>query len=52
MGGNVAEMSMNQGVALGGSWMHDTAFTRIDTFLTYKKPESWLGFRVIASKRN
>lgn len=47
--GNVAEMTTEQGLALGGSWQHELAASLPDQSLSYEGPNSWLGFRNVAS---
>lgn len=45
--GNVAEMVQEEGIAKGGSWMHEAAACRVESQLEYDKPTSWLGFRFV-----
>ena len=49
--GNVAEMTNEQGLALGGSWYHALEASLPDQQLHYKQASSWLGFRNVASWR-
>lgn len=45
--GNVAEMTAQEGVAVGGSWAEPLSDVMNDA-IQYTKPESWLGFRCTA----
>ena len=49
--GNVAEMVDEDGVAKGGSWVHELADCKIESRQFYTKPTSWLGFRCVAEVR-
>ncbi|OFY13768.1 MAG: hypothetical protein A2X02_00590 [Bacteroidetes bacterium GWF2_29_10] len=45
--GNVAEMTNEKGIAMGGSWAHDCSYCSPDKVIKYDKPEPWLGFRLV-----
>ncbi|TXB65835.1 SUMF1/EgtB/PvdOfamily nonheme iron enzyme [Vicingus serpentipes] len=45
--GNVAEMTQEEGVAKGGSWIHTEEEANLELEISYTKPESWLGFRCV-----
>lgn len=45
--GNVAEMLEDEGVSKGGSWQHTAAEAKLETNISYKAPQSWLGFRCV-----
>jgi formylglycine-generating enzyme required for sulfatase activity len=45
--GNVAEMVAEKGICKGGSWRHRLEECRAGKDITYRKPESWLGFRCV-----
>jgi formylglycine-generating enzyme required for sulfatase activity len=45
--GNVAEMTNEEGVAKGGSWMHTQKEISVESDFIYTAPESWLGFRCV-----
>jgi formylglycine-generating enzyme required for sulfatase activity len=45
--GNVSEMTSEEGVSVGGSYLNYGAECFPDKIITYKKPEPWLGFRCI-----
>ena len=44
---NVAEMTSEKGVAMGGSWALANEGNRFDRKFNYAVPESWLGFRCL-----
>lgn len=44
---NVAEMTDEKGVAMGGSWQKGNEANRFDQQFSYEAPEAWLGFRCI-----
>lgn len=44
--GNVAEMSQ-KGIAKGCRWMDNMDICAIENYLSYTKPEIWLGFRCV-----
>lgn len=44
---NVAEMTAEEGIAMGGSWQAPNADNRFDLKFNYDAPEAWLGFRCI-----
>ncbi|MFN8343340.1 MAG: SUMF1/EgtB/PvdO family nonheme iron enzyme [Cyclobacteriaceae bacterium] len=44
--GNVAEMTLEKGTAVGGSWNHTPEESTMRSVNTYTKPESFVGFRV------
>lgn len=46
--GNVAEMTNQQGLAKGGSWISNPNEIDIERDITYTKPTAWLGFRCVA----
>jgi len=46
--GNVAEMTMEEGVAKGGAFIHFEKDIDINTKIPYEKPTNWLGFRCVA----
>jgi formylglycine-generating enzyme required for sulfatase activity len=46
--GNVAEMTSEEGIAIGGSYLNPIEECQISSTQKYKKPEIWLGFRVAA----
>ena len=45
--GNVAEMTNEEGVAKGGSWVQLESEVSIDKDFEYKNPENWIGFRCL-----
>ncbi|MGB0888036.1 MAG: SUMF1/EgtB/PvdO family nonheme iron enzyme [Vicingaceae bacterium] len=45
--GNVAEMTLEKGIAKGGSWVHTKEETTIEKDFKYTSPQSWLGFRCV-----
>lgn len=45
--GNVAEMTLTEGVAKGGSFMHTPDEARISQSQTYTDASKWLGFRCV-----
>lgn len=45
--GNVAEMTDQEGVAKGGSWVQLEEEVTITKVFEYKKPTNWVGFRCI-----
>lgn len=47
LGGNVAEMTITEGISMGGSWNHGEESLRIEQKLTYNEPQAWLGFRYV-----
>jgi formylglycine-generating enzyme required for sulfatase activity len=47
--GNVAEMTLDEGVAKGGSFYHSINESKIRDEIKYDKPEAWLGFRNVCS---
>ena len=44
---NVAEMTAEEGVAMGGSWHAANTAKKWDKQFSYDQPEAWLGFRCI-----
>lgn len=44
---NVAEMTAEKGVAMGGSWQAGNDTNKFDKEFSYDSPEAWLGFRCI-----
>lgn len=50
LSGNVAEMVAEEGIAKGGSWMHESEEARIRNSLTYEGPTAWLGFRYLIQR--
>lgn len=44
---NVAEMTAEKGIAMGGSWQKENAARRFDQKFNYEGSEAWLGFRCI-----
>ena len=46
--GNVAEMTLQTGVAKGGSWAHRLEQVSVTKVNTYETPAAWLGARCIA----
>lgn len=44
---NVAEMTAEKGVAMGGSWQAGNDASKFDKQFSYESPEAWLGFRCI-----
>lgn len=49
--GNVAEMTSEKGVAVGGSCINSAAECQPGVVAKYNAPEYWLGFRVVAEFR-
>ena len=49
--GNVAEMTNEQGVCKGGSYVHSAKACSATNQLHYLNPEPWLGFRWVAEYR-
>ncbi len=49
--GNVAEMTIEEGIAKGGSWFHYLEESAIKNQITYSSPEAWLGFRCVCEIR-
>lgn len=47
MGGNVAEMVQEQGIAKGGSWYHSPAASTIVAQQSYTQPAPYVGFRIL-----
>jgi formylglycine-generating enzyme required for sulfatase activity len=47
MNGNVAEMVLEKGIAVGGSWRSGGYDVRNESFVTYKEPSPTIGFRPI-----
>jgi formylglycine-generating enzyme required for sulfatase activity len=47
--GNVAEMTDEEGVAIGGSAKHSASSCQPGVKISYEGPQWWLGFRVVAS---
>ena len=45
--GNVAEMTSEEGIAVGGSWMHLYDEDDLEKDYTYDTPAAWLGFRCV-----
>lgn len=45
--GNVSEMTGEEGVSVGGSYLHYGAECFPDKTISYTKPEPWLGFRCV-----
>jgi hypothetical protein len=45
LSGNLAEMASEEGIAYGGSWLHDEDECRISKKQTYNEPSAWLGYR-------
>ena len=52
MQGNVSEMTSEEGVAAGGNYLLTAQESRFNSKQEYKKPETWLGFRCVAEKKN
>lgn len=50
--GNVAEMTNENGIAKGGSWMHKLEDCKIKNNITYNKATNWLGFRCICEYKS
>ncbi len=48
--GNVAEMTIEKGLAKGGSWIDKSEEVQVETDFTYEKPEQWIGFRCVCEK--
>lgn len=48
--GNVAEMTIEKGLAKGGSWIHKSEEVQVETDFSYEKPENWIGFRCVCEK--
>ncbi len=46
--GNVAEMTSDDGVAKGGSWMHQPDESNVSSTFSYEGATQWLGFRCVA----
>ena len=46
--GNVAEMTMEKGIAKGGAYIHPQEEIDVKTKISYEKPTVWLGFRCVA----
>jgi formylglycine-generating enzyme required for sulfatase activity len=46
--GNVAEMTSEKGIAVGGGCVHTALECQAEAANEYSKPEFWLGFRVVA----
>jgi formylglycine-generating enzyme required for sulfatase activity len=46
--GNVAEMTNEKGIALGGSCIHSAAHCQPGAVNQYNGPQPWLGFRVVS----
>ncbi|GAB5526840.1 MAG: hypothetical protein Roseis2KO_47120 [Roseivirga sp.] len=44
---NVAEMTAEKGVAMGGSWQKGNETKRFDQKFSYEEAQAWLGFRCI-----
>lgn len=44
---NVAEMTSEEGVAMGGSWHTANEASKFDKEFSYAQPEAWLGFRCV-----
>jgi formylglycine-generating enzyme required for sulfatase activity len=49
--GNVAEMTDEKGVAVGGSCIHPPAECQANAQNAYDQPAFWLGFRIVADKQ-
>jgi hypothetical protein len=49
--GNAAEMTSLKGIAMGGSYRHYAWQSHSDQWQTYSKPEEWLGFRFIVTRK-
>lgn len=49
--GNAAEMTVTPGVAMGGSFRHYAWQSHSNQAQTYSKPEEWLGFRYVVTKK-
>lgn len=49
--GNVAEMTTEESVAKGGSYMHKARYAKSDFQLEYHHAEPWLGFRWVVEYR-
>lgn len=49
--GNVAEMTATKGVAKGGSFKTSVQDLKLDSRQLYQGPQSWLGFRCVATVR-
>ena len=45
--GNVAEMTNEEGIAKGGSWIQSKSEVSIDKKFEYKQPTNWIGFRCV-----
>jgi formylglycine-generating enzyme required for sulfatase activity len=48
--GNVAEMTLEKGIAKGGSWVHTEEEATVEKNFKYSEPHSWLGFRCVFVK--
>jgi formylglycine-generating enzyme required for sulfatase activity len=46
--GNVAEMTAEEGIAMGGSAMHPASSCQPGVKIPYEGPQWWLGFRLVA----
>jgi formylglycine-generating enzyme required for sulfatase activity len=47
--GNVSEMTDQEGISFGGSWLHTLEEIQALKTFPYRKPDYWLGFRCICS---
>jgi formylglycine-generating enzyme required for sulfatase activity len=45
--GNVAEMTLEKGIAKGGSWINTEKECSVEKDFNYTEPQSWLGFRCV-----
>jgi formylglycine-generating enzyme required for sulfatase activity len=45
--GNVAEMTLEKGIAKGGSWKHPLDDCKIQNNISYDRPTNWLGLRCV-----
>jgi len=45
--GNVAEMTIEKGIAKGGSWIHTEEEASYEKAFNYTKPTKWVGFRCV-----
>jgi formylglycine-generating enzyme required for sulfatase activity len=50
--GNVAEMTKEKGISVGGGWTHTADEAGFHMTINYEKPESWLGFRCVCVVKN
>lgn len=50
--GNAAEMTLQEGIAKGGSWSHSLDNSKICTRYLYYHTNNWLGFRCVAEVKS